>query len=168
MREFHQGMLSSSRRQGRANARVKGEYLLFHCLIVSRHEERQEMLARAAVGIGWEAVLCSDAETALAHKRCRFMQLAIVDLESDSSGEFQELVEHLSASLGLLTVVCGRNGDLQEEIWVRQVGVWLYLPGVTEGTNVSLLCGEAKHLVERMHVAANARAERTTALRRAR
>lgn len=167
MQDFRQNILPAKQTQGRAAARSKGEYLLFNCLIVSPAIERQEMLARAAQEHGWEAIVCGDAETALTLQRRRFVQLAIVDLESDSSGEFAELLEQFASASGLLTIVCGSDADMEEEIQVRQIGVWLYLPGVTETTNVSLLCGEAKHIVERMHAAASAPAERKSGLRRA-
>ena len=47
-------------------------------------------------------------------------------------------------------IVCGNEGATEEEIWVRQLGAWMYLPGVTEGSNLSLLCSEARHIAERL------------------
>ena len=137
----------------RGNAKKRGEYLVFHCLIASRSAERQEMLACAVAESGWEPVLCSDSEKVFAHQSRRFAQLAIVDFESDSTGEFQELLTRLSVSGGLLTVVCGNEGKPQEEVLARQAGAWLYLPGVADAASLSALCGEAKQLVERMHAA---------------
>jgi hypothetical protein len=47
-------------------------------------------------------------------------------------------------------IVCGNEGDVEEEVWVRQLGAWLYLPNVTEASNLALLCGEARHIAERL------------------
>jgi hypothetical protein len=35
-------------------------------------------------------------------------------------------------------------------VWVRQLGAWLYLPGVVDSNNFALLCGEARHIAERL------------------
>lgn len=167
MRETEQNILPVRQAKSQSVARSNGEYSIFQCLIVSRDLERQEMLARGAADNGWETIVCGDADAALAHLRRKFVQLAVIDLQSDDSGEFQELLEQFSSTSGMLTIVCGSDSDMEEEVWVRQLGAWLYLPGVTAATNVSMLCGEARHIVERMHAAANAPANRK-ALRRAR
>ena len=167
MREFEQIILPVGQTHDQSIARQKGEYVLLQCLIVSRDIERQEMLACGAADNGWETIVCGDAESALAHYRRNFVQLAVVDLQSDYEGDLAELLEQFSSANGLLTIVCGSDCDMEEEIWVRQLGVWLYLPGVTDRTNVSMLCGEAKHVVERMHAAAHSPAQRKP-MRRAR
>lgn len=144
---------------GRAiDLKEKGEYLLFHCLVVSADAERQAMFSRSATEAGWEVFTVSDAEEALAHHRRAFTQLAFVDLQSDDSGRFYELLERFAQEKGLLTIACGSDGDMEEEIWVRQVGAWLYLPGVDGETQLSVLCDEARRIVERQHVAATATA----------
>jgi DNA-binding NtrC family response regulator len=153
MSESHLSVLTVRPTRRRNNARKRGEYLVFHCLIASRSAERQEMMARAVVESGWEPVLCSDAQEVFAHQSRGFAQLAIVDFESDSTGEFQELLARLSATTGLLTVACGNEGRPQEEVLARQAGAWLYLPGVADAASLSGLCSEAKQLVERLHVA---------------
>jgi ActR/RegA family two-component response regulator len=131
---------------------------LFHCLIVSADLPRQKMLARAAAEGGWETVVCSDGRTALSHASVLFLQMAIVDLDGQScangnAGEFDELLERL-APTKLLLLVCGNEGDTEEEIKIRQLGAWLYLPGVVETSDVSLLCTEARHIAERLHAMA--------------
>lgn len=168
MQNSDRSVLPVQQTQGRAVVRNKGEYLLFNCLVVSNNVERQEMFAQAAAENGWETAICGDAASAISKQHRTFAQLAIVDLEGDLSGELHELLEQFSQASGLLTIVCGHEADMDEEIWVRQVGAWLYLPGVTEDTNVSLLCGEARHLVERLHAAAPVPAKNKAALRRAR
>jgi ActR/RegA family two-component response regulator len=126
---------------------------LFHCLIVSADLSRQEMLARAAVEGGWETVICGDSRTALAYSRAMFLQLAIVDLDGQSVEDFDDLLEVLGPAK-LLLLVCGNEGDTEEEVRVRQLGAWLYLPGVVETSDVSLLCTEARHIAQRLHAMA--------------
>ena len=85
--------------------------------------------------------------------------LALVDLDQVSDHERQELrsaIEVLSSQSGLLIVLCGQENQPQEEIWARQLGVWLYLPGVKDGTELSVLCSEARPLAERLAIQASA------------
>ncbi len=123
---------------------------VFQCLIVSANPERCRMLDRAASDSGWKTHVCADTQAALAHVNRWLVQLAVIDLDGPSAAAFRPLIEQLSAQNGLLSIVCGRDGDVQEEIWVRQQGAWMYLPGVADSSNVSLLCGEAKQIVERI------------------
>jgi len=140
--------------QNRSIARLKGDHPLFHCLIVSPECARRELFSRAACEDGWEIIACDDFDSAIDYSRKVFIQLAMVDLENDSSGDAPRLLEHLSHCTGLLTIICGHEDDPEEEIFVRQYGVWLYLPGTAEISDISLLCGEARHIVERLHAAA--------------
>lgn len=154
MTDSEKGAIPVAQSRGRVVTKQRGEYLLFQCLIVSTDVERQELFARAAAEAGWDVTIAGDAEMAFAHHRRSFMQLALIDLESDSSGGLHELIERLSPTKDLLTVACGAEADMDEEIWVRQLGVWLYLPGACEETQLSIVCGEARHIVERLHAAA--------------
>src|SRR3990172_10332985 len=78
------------------------------------------------------------------------VQLAIVDLESPKADVFCLVVEQFTATSGLLLIVCGNEGEIEEEVWVRQLGAWLYLPGVVDTSNFALLCVEARHIAERL------------------
>ena len=122
----------------------------FQCLIVSSDSRRRRMLERAAADGGWKTFTCADAPTALAHIHRWLTQLAVVDLEAQPSESFRPLVEQLSTCNGLLSIVCGNEGNVDEEIWVRQRGAWMYLPGVADTSNISLLCGEARQIAERL------------------
>jgi hypothetical protein len=79
-----------------------------------------------------------------------FVQLAMIDLQGRQSDDFCGLLEKLAPAAGLLLIVCGNEGNVREEIWVRQLGAWLYLPGVVESSDVSLLCSEARHIAQRL------------------
>jgi hypothetical protein len=37
-----------------------------------------------------------------------------------------------------------------EEIWARQLGAWMYLPGVNDHSDVAMLCGEARNAAEKL------------------
>jgi DNA-binding NtrC family response regulator len=123
---------------------------VFQCLIISADTARREMLQRAAEEGGWKTSLCGDVPSALVHLRRSFVQLALVDLEGQKRDAFQLVIEQLTARSGLLLVVCGNETDVEEEVWARQQGAWLYLPGVVETSNLALLCGEARHIAERV------------------
>ena len=49
----------------------------------------------------------------------------------------------------ILLVACGNDGNIQEEIWSRQLGVWLYLPAVIDVEGMTTMCGEARQIAER-------------------
>jgi DNA-binding NtrC family response regulator len=123
---------------------------VLQCLIVSADPARRAMFERAATDGGWKTSLCVNATEALAHIDRFGAQLAIVDLEGHDMREFHPVVERLAATNGMLLIVCGNEGRIEEEIWARQSGAWLYLPGVVESTNFALLCGEARHIAERV------------------
>ncbi len=126
---------------------------LYQCLIVSVDEGQRQMLSLAAIEAGWLVCLCPDARTALDRVRRMFLHLAIVDLDQHDLARpagLGPLVEELSRSGNLLLIVCGREASAQEEIWARQLGVWLYLPGSIDREDLTALCGEARQLVVRL------------------
>ncbi len=122
----------------------------FQCLIVSADGRRGEMFEQAAADGGWKTCVCVDATTALAHISRAFVHLAVVDLQGQKLETFRPVLEQLASRGGLLLIVCGNEGDAEEEVWVRQLGAWLYLPGVAETSNLALLCGEARQIAERL------------------
>jgi len=135
------------------NVRRAGAY---QCLVVSADASRGELLERAASEGGWRTSTCDNAASALTYLDRSVVQLALVDLEHQQSAAFRPVIERLTGTTGLLLIVCGNEGVADEELWVRQQGAWLYLPGVTEGSNLSLLCSEARQLAERLGRSNNA------------
>ena len=129
--------------------RAGTEVGLYQCLIVSADASRLQMLSESALAAGWEPVPCCDPAAGLAACGVVHLQLAMVDLERATLADYRPLLEKLTSTGGLLLVVCGKEGDLQEEIFVRQVGAWLYLPGAMEGGQMSVLCTEARTIAER-------------------
>ena len=123
---------------------------LLECLVVAGGRQRQEMLATAAAERGWETIVCQDADSALRCLAQHSVRLALVDLEGGTRTRLAHLLEKLAASRGLLLIVCGNEDDAGEELWIRQLGAWLYLPGVVESSDLSALCGEARQIAEKL------------------
>jgi ActR/RegA family two-component response regulator len=118
------------------------------CLIVAADSEYQQLVSRAVSSAGWEPIACSDVDGAYAAVRVRLMQLAIVVLEGDRSGHFDALLEHLARTHCMLLVVCGNQNAMEEETYVRQLGAWVYLPGMADAAAVTNLCAEARRIAE--------------------
>jgi DNA-binding NtrC family response regulator len=128
----------------------------WQCVVVSSDVVRCESLARAAAGGGWRTIRCRSAEAARGTTERMHCQLAILDVEAASTGcdaeGLRSLVEQLARENDLLLLVCGHERDPREEIWARQLGVWLYLPGVIAGPELATLCGEALEIAERLSI----------------
>lgn len=125
---------------------------LLECLIVSPRAKQRDLLSRAATASGWASVVCSDAATARHIAQRIVVKLAFIDLEEgplDALVSLQELTADLSRMGCPLLVVCGAEGDRQQEIWARQLGAWLYLPGMAGVEEMTQLCEEARNVVER-------------------
>jgi hypothetical protein len=111
------------------------------------------MLARAAEEQGWEAMVRSSPEEASREVIRNRLQLVIIDLDAASRSAARGLVglaEQLAGENKRLVMICGNEGDVKEEIWARQLGAWMYLPGVSDQSDVAMLCGEAKNVAEKL------------------
>ncbi len=123
------------------------------CLILSENHLRRDMLQQAARSGGWETEACTSLEEAngVIGRRVATgapMQMAWVDLDTSSgrNASYRELCETLAAMRGVLLAICGHLGDGQEEIWARQIGCWLYVPGISMAHEVEIaaLCEHAR------------------------
>jgi hypothetical protein len=132
-----------------------------NCLVVAADQARRENFGFAAREGGWEVTLCCDSTAALSQARQKLLHLAIVDLSSAATQErpnFRFLVEQLACTSRMLLLVCGSLDDSREEVWARHLGVWMYLPGAIDGTELVGLCVAARETVERLVV--NSRPQR--------
>jgi hypothetical protein len=123
------------------------------CLVASAHPLRRERLADAARDGGWKAIVCADADTAWAESRRYFVQLALVDLFDADGRETQGcrwLVQQLAADAGMLVAVCGNAHDVGHEIWARQLGAWVFLPGIDARCDLAMLCSEARQIARQL------------------
>jgi hypothetical protein len=128
---------------------------VYQCMVVSPSKKRGDFFQDAAVAQGWETILVADVETAAQTAVKNRIGLAVVDLEdveSSNQEPYRQLVQEIvnNADGIPLLVVCGPEEDLAGEIWSRQVGVWMYLPGVDDQSDIAMLCGEARNVVEKL------------------
>ncbi len=124
------------------------------CLIVSPDPLKQMMFGQAAKRVGWRSVVCSDKATAMEQIATGMVGMALVDVataEPATAVERRLLVESLAAHKNLLTVVCGRSNDSQEEIWARQQAAWMYLAGVAPESDLAPILSGAKEVADRLN-----------------
>lgn len=123
---------------------------VLQCLISSASRTRRNLFSMAVTEAGWDVVVCSSPAKALCEFQRSMFPFALVDL--DDRGETpvgaRELVQTLAQDTSRILIgVCGHEADPEEEIWARQLGIWLYLPGVTTSSEVTLLCEQALQIV---------------------
>lgn len=124
---------------------------LLDCLVVSGDAALKRRIEVAAELAGW--LDCAAPETSDELRQavdCDF-QLVIVDIASplgERVNDTLELAEEMAARPDTLVVICGSQHSVDEELWARQLGAWLYLPGVRDGDSLTSLCVEARRLRE--------------------
>lgn len=123
----------------------------FQCLVASASRARREMLSKSATTAGWESLVCSDPMQAWAALHRETFQMSVVDLQGQTPAvDFRELCEQLASQRNMLLMICGNEGEATEEIWARQLGTWLYLPGVSFDSDLESLCLEGRSIAERL------------------
>jgi hypothetical protein len=133
-----------------------GAIMLRTCLVVSGSTNRAEQFAQAAHEQHWSTIVCVNAEEAARNAVRNRIQLALIDLESVPAGQqpvFCRLIEQLASVCrgnGTLLAVCGKPNDEAAEVWSRGLGVWMYLPGINSQSDIGLLYGQARRVVEKL------------------
>ncbi|HEY3391765.1 MAG TPA: hypothetical protein VGK58_03605 [Lacipirellulaceae bacterium] len=123
------------------------------CLVVSTSAQRAQLWVRAAHEERWATIVCTTADDAMRQSVRQRVELALIDLQSAPRAQektLRTLVEQLASRGGPLLAVCGRPDDITGEVWSRQLGVWMYLPGVDSQSDISLLCGEARNVLQKL------------------
>lgn len=126
---------------------------LLQCLVVSEEANRRETFSLAASQGGWKSVPCSDVPAAEDCFRRMFLQLAVIDLQRSQQvplEHLEKLIENMARTGNTLLVVCGDEGNLEQEVWARQAGVWMFIPGVEDGSELKTLLSEAHCLTQQM------------------
>jgi hypothetical protein len=124
------------------------------CLVVSPDPLRRMMFGQAAERAGWKSVVCADEAQALEHIAGGTVGMTLVDTATPgplTAADRKSLVEKLAGRKNLLTVVCGKSNDAQEEIWARQFAAWMYLPGVAPESNLDPILFAAKEVAEKLN-----------------
>ncbi len=137
----------------RAPAKCRAPVALHTCLVVSTSAHRAQLWVRAAHEEYWATIVCTTADDAIRQSVRQRVDLALVDLQSapaDQVERLRTLVQQLASRHGPLLAVCGKPDDTTSEVWSRQLGVWMYLPGVDGHSDIALLCGEARNILKKL------------------
>jgi DNA-binding response OmpR family regulator len=122
------------------------------CLVVSGDEGLRHRLDTMADLAGWSAC---DTPVDAADLRSVVdgdYHLVIVDIArpvGERVNDTVEIAEEFASRPGTLVVVCGSGDSVDEELWARQLGAWVYLPGIAGGDALMSLFAEAGRVVER-------------------
>jgi len=125
------------------------------CLAVSGDEGLRRRLDTMADLAGWSSC---DAPVDAVDLRSVVegdYQLVIVDIAhpvGERVTDTVEIAEEFAGRPGTLLVVCGSGENVDEELWARQLGAWVYLPGISGGDALMSLFAEAGRVVERRGV----------------
>jgi hypothetical protein len=123
------------------------------CLVVSTSARRAQMWVRAAQEEQWTTIVCTTADDASRQAVRHRIELGLIDLQSapaECEARLRALVQQLASRDGLLLAVCGKPDDAKGEVWSRQLGVWMYLPGIDSESDIALLCGEARSILKKL------------------
>lgn len=124
------------------------------CLVISADGLKRMMFGQSAERCGWEQIVCEDMATAMEHLESSNVGMVLIDTASNGDASMEAcrwLVERLAENKQVLTVVCGRTSDAQEEVWARQLGVWMYLPGVAPESDLDPMLLAGREVSARMH-----------------
>src|SRR3954462_2659658 len=137
----------------RGPARRQAPVALHTGLVVSTSARRAQLWVRAAHEEHWATIVCTTGDDAIRQSVRQRVDLALVDLQSTSAEQeerLRTLVQQLASRKGPLLAVCGKPDDTTGEVWSRQLGVWMYLPGIDSQSDIALLCGEARNILKKL------------------
>lgn len=125
---------------------------LLKCLVVSGDEGLRSRLSTMAELASWSACETPADGTELRSVVDGDFHLVVVDVArplGERVNDTVEIAEEFAGRPGTLVVVCGSGDGVDEELWARQLGAWVYLPGVSGGDALMSLFAEARRVVER-------------------
>ncbi len=122
------------------------------CLVVSGDEKLRHRLDTMADLSGW-----SVCETPADAAELRSLveddfHMVIADIANplgDRVNDTVEIAEEFASRSGTVLVVCGSGESVDEELWARQLGAWVYLPGVSGSDAFMSLFAEARRVFDR-------------------
>jgi hypothetical protein len=125
------------------------------CLVVSGHGGLRKRLDAVSDLSGWSGCEAPADAAELSAAVDSDYQLVVVDVANplgERVSDSIEAAEEFASRPGTLLVVCGAEESVDEEIWARQLGAWVYLPGATGGDALVSLFTEARRVAERRGV----------------
>ncbi len=128
---------------------------LLRCLVLTWSEVRADLLRSAANNESWQATVNVDVREFLRNMFLLRVPLTFVDLPDAQKQDYAAWLEAAQRATEMsdsLLVVCGGGGrslrnSATEEIWVRQLGAWAYLPGDNGLAGLELVFGDARKAV---------------------
>ena len=125
---------------------------LMKCLVLSGNRGLRNRLDAVTELSGWSSCDAPEDASDLQAVVDGDYQLVIADIArplGDRVNDTVEIAEEFASRPGTLLVVCGSENNVDEELWARQMGAWVYLPGVTGGDALVSLFADARRLAER-------------------
>lgn len=125
------------------------------CLVVSGDQSLRNRLEAVAELSGWASCVAPAAACELSEVVEGDHQLVVVDIArplGDRVNDSIEIAEEFAHRPGTLLVVCGSEDNVDEELWARQLGAWVYLPGISSGDALVSLFSDARRVAERRGV----------------
>jgi DNA-binding response OmpR family regulator len=128
---------------------------LMKCLVVSGDASLRNRLEAVTELSGWsacEAPADADELSSLVDGDYRLVIVDIARPLGDRVNDTVEIAEEFAGRPGTLLVVCGAEDSVDEELWARQMGAWVYLPGISSGDALVSLFAEARRVADRRGV----------------
>jgi DNA-binding NtrC family response regulator len=108
---------------------------LLKCLVVSGDADLRRRLDTMADLAGWSACEAPVDAAELRSLVDSDYHLVIADIArplGERVNDTVEIAEEFAGRPDTLVVVCGSGESVDEELWARQLGAWVYLPGVAQ------------------------------------
>lgn len=123
-----------------------------NCLLMSSDRRLRLRMKVAASSAGWGVYECSQIRDAVRAAVLHRAPLALVDIRDQvgDAGAFDDLIRVIRSTADSLIVICDQESTPEKELWSRQNGAWLYLPGVDEESDLARICREAKAIAEKL------------------
>lgn len=128
---------------------------LMKCLVVSGDRGLRTRLEAVSELAGWSECDAPAEGVELGSVIEGEYQLVVVDIAhplGERVNDSVEIAEEFAGRPGTLLAICGSDDNVDEELWARQLGAWVYLPGVSSGDALVSLVTEARRLAERRGV----------------
>lgn len=140
---------------GSSTARAVRAPGVMKCLVVSGNPGLRNRLEAVSELSGWSECDSPAEAIELGSAVEGEYQLVVVDIANpvgDRVNDSIEIAEEFAGRSGTLLVVCGSEDNVDEELWARQLGAWVYLPGVSSGDALVSLFSDARRVADRRGV----------------
>ncbi|MFM8282216.1 MAG: hypothetical protein ACKOCW_01555 [Planctomycetaceae bacterium] len=127
----------------------------FSCLVMSGDSGLRQRLSAVTELSGWTQCESPTSIEGLRQAVGREFQLVVVDLANPiagAAGDVTEIAEEFASRPSTLLLVCGSEDRIEDELWARQLGAFVYLPGVSSGDSLVSLFAEARKVSEQRGV----------------